>query len=351
MRRVAETRNPVIDKFGTGKHGFTGGNPQTGTPATTPGFEWFDSIQEELANVLEENGVTLDPVNNKQLAGLLTGFAQQKNAVMVYPSVPAEKKGDIIYIAGQGLMKWNTDINNYLIVIQTSFQNGVVLEWVSENSIKVNTGAVRDSTNHYDIVLTAPVTETLTSTANNAWYHAFVCTNGVDQKVFFDSNLTPTLPAGYHVYKRLGSVKTDSNGVILKFSQHGKTFVFDMPIREIVIINNQANINACDGKTYTVSSPPNLPVKLRTSILLTGNEPRIHLRDPSQPAVNIGRIASQWSNYVAGQGVTFTGMEGVMTYSEVALKNNAVALDVSLAASDATIPPYFILSTISYEEI
>jgi len=67
MQRVGPGRNPALDKFGTGKHGFTAGNPQTGTPATTPGVEWFDAVQEELARVVEGAGMTLDPARHDQL--------------------------------------------------------------------------------------------------------------------------------------------------------------------------------------------------------------------------------------------------------------------------------------------
>jgi len=37
---------------------FTGGNPGGGTPATTPGFEWFNSVQEELIGLILRGGIT-----------------------------------------------------------------------------------------------------------------------------------------------------------------------------------------------------------------------------------------------------------------------------------------------------
>lgn len=67
MQRVANSRNPAKDKFGAGKNGFQGGNLAAGQAATTPGFEWFDSMQEEMAGVIEAAGITLDATKFNQL--------------------------------------------------------------------------------------------------------------------------------------------------------------------------------------------------------------------------------------------------------------------------------------------
>jgi hypothetical protein len=37
---------------------FTGGNPGLGQPATVPGFEWFNSVQEELIHIIMRGGIT-----------------------------------------------------------------------------------------------------------------------------------------------------------------------------------------------------------------------------------------------------------------------------------------------------
>ena len=46
MHRI-DTSTAKKDKFGTGKNGFTGGNPQTGELPTALNAEFFDSVQEE----------------------------------------------------------------------------------------------------------------------------------------------------------------------------------------------------------------------------------------------------------------------------------------------------------------
>ncbi|MGY8624171.1 phage tail protein [Chromobacterium violaceum] len=75
MRRVGDNRNPVRDKFGAGKHGFGPGDPQTGQPATTPGYELFDSWQEEIASVVEGAGFALKPDQNNQLLQAIRAIA------------------------------------------------------------------------------------------------------------------------------------------------------------------------------------------------------------------------------------------------------------------------------------
>ncbi|AKA37690.1 gp53-like domain-containing protein [Yersinia ruckeri] len=66
MHRI-DTPTAQVDKFGAGKNGFTRGNPQTGVPATALDDDYFDSVQEELAGVIEGAGIVLNKANRAQL--------------------------------------------------------------------------------------------------------------------------------------------------------------------------------------------------------------------------------------------------------------------------------------------
>lgn len=66
MHRI-DTPTAQKDKFGAGKNGFTRGNPQTGTPATDLDDDYFDTLQEELAGVVEAAGIAPDKTKRNQL--------------------------------------------------------------------------------------------------------------------------------------------------------------------------------------------------------------------------------------------------------------------------------------------
>lgn len=66
MHRI-DTSTAQVDKFGSGKNGFTGGNPQTGQLPTALDADYFDTLQEELAAVIESAGIILNKAANNQL--------------------------------------------------------------------------------------------------------------------------------------------------------------------------------------------------------------------------------------------------------------------------------------------
>ncbi|WP_270794492.1 hypothetical protein [Aeromonas sp. QDB11] len=66
MHRI-DTPSRQKDKFGSGKDGFTKGDPQTGTPATEISPDILDAMQEEICNVIELSGLPLKKQENNQL--------------------------------------------------------------------------------------------------------------------------------------------------------------------------------------------------------------------------------------------------------------------------------------------
>jgi hypothetical protein len=67
MQRIG-TSTAVAALFGAGKPGFQDGNPATATPATFFNAAWCNSVQEELAELIEACGLTLNPAVFTQLA-------------------------------------------------------------------------------------------------------------------------------------------------------------------------------------------------------------------------------------------------------------------------------------------
>ena len=81
MHRI-DTPTAQVDKFGAGKNGFTAGNPQTGTPATDLDEAFFDTLQEELAAVVENAGIALDKTQKNQLLTALQTSFQSRDATL-----------------------------------------------------------------------------------------------------------------------------------------------------------------------------------------------------------------------------------------------------------------------------
>lgn len=62
------TSTAVPDMYGPGGAGFRDGDPLSGTPATRLNAEWFNSVQQEILNAIEDAGLTPDQNNLTQLA-------------------------------------------------------------------------------------------------------------------------------------------------------------------------------------------------------------------------------------------------------------------------------------------
>ncbi len=70
MQRIT-TPTREVDKHGLGKDGFKGGGPPDATQLEP---EWFDNMQEEVANVIEGQGVVLDGLILDQLKQVLDDY-------------------------------------------------------------------------------------------------------------------------------------------------------------------------------------------------------------------------------------------------------------------------------------
>ncbi|WP_236207879.1 phage tail protein [Pseudomonas tohonis] len=66
MRRIS-TPTAAQDLFGPGKHGFRNGDPANAILATRLQAEWFNALQEEVASLVEQAGIVLDPEDSTQL--------------------------------------------------------------------------------------------------------------------------------------------------------------------------------------------------------------------------------------------------------------------------------------------
>ncbi|MCM1513297.1 MAG: phage tail protein, partial [Oxalobacter formigenes] len=73
MKRI-DTTTAVPDMFGPGKSGWKNGNKAQGIPATEFNADWPNNVQEEICNVIEAAGITLDGSNRAQLLQAIRGI-------------------------------------------------------------------------------------------------------------------------------------------------------------------------------------------------------------------------------------------------------------------------------------
>jgi hypothetical protein len=85
MQRIS-TATRFQDKFGPGKDGFRDGDPGLGTASTQLEALWFDNAQEEIANAIELEGLTLNPNDMTQLwQAIRGGYVQKAGDTMTGP--------------------------------------------------------------------------------------------------------------------------------------------------------------------------------------------------------------------------------------------------------------------------
>jgi hypothetical protein len=110
------------------------------------------------------------------------------------------------------------------------------------DTLDINIGRCRSSDNTSDLVLSA----LMTKYANTAWnqgtneggldagsiganqtWHVYVISNSSIVDVIFSQNgISPTLPSGYNLYRRIGSFTTNASAQVRQFSQIGNRFFY-----------------------------------------------------------------------------------------------------------------------------
>jgi hypothetical protein len=136
--------------------------------------------------------------------------------------------------------------------------------------------------------------------ANNTGYHFYLIRRtdtGVIDVIFSTSAASPTLPANYTQYRRIGWGKTNGSGQWTKFVQVGNHFQWDNPVLDI-----DAVIGAT-GANSTVSVPSGVKVILKCNIYGidgTAGAPGVYISDPDiadmAPSLTAAPLVQMTSN-------------------------------------------------------
>jgi hypothetical protein len=125
-----QTANKQVDKFGSGKHGFSAGNPSGGVPATYLSQAWCDNIQQEIVNVIEGAGIAVNPGSQTQLFQAIQAIYAGASGNDYKASVRAATVGANITLAGgaPNTLDGVTLVANDRILVKdqtTASQNGI----------------------------------------------------------------------------------------------------------------------------------------------------------------------------------------------------------------------------------
>lgn len=96
MKRI-DTSTASEDENGSGKDGFTDGDPNAvpPVPATVVNDDWFNNVQEEICNAIEEQGITLDAGDKGQLSDAIQNPASVTTASVTTQTASITKSGGV----------------------------------------------------------------------------------------------------------------------------------------------------------------------------------------------------------------------------------------------------------------
>ncbi len=75
------------DLFGSGKDGYTEGDPGVGVPATATTADHLNAIQEEICGVIESAGITLNKADNTQLTTAIQTYSSDYLVLMAIANI------------------------------------------------------------------------------------------------------------------------------------------------------------------------------------------------------------------------------------------------------------------------
>lgn len=144
-------------------------------------------------------------------------------------------------------------------VVLQGYLSGLTLSTAgSSSTFAVAAGVAVDSSNTDFMQLAASISKTTAAwavgtgngaldtgtIANSTWYHVYEIKRpdtGVVDVLLSTSASAPTMPAGYTLKRRIGSMKTNGSGQWIKFSQFGDEFLWDAPVFGDVNLGSYTN--------------------------------------------------------------------------------------------------------------
>lgn len=165
------------------------------------------------------------------------------------------------------------------------FMDGLILSLGAAplTTLNISAGMCSDSTNYYTMTLASGISKRLDlnwtagsgnggldtgARAANTTYHVYLIRNlttGVVDAIYSASATAPTMPTGYTLSRRIGTIITDPATNIRPFNQDGNQITFNPPI----VSHNQIVASQDSDISFAGILPGNLTVEAVGTLFIT----------------------------------------------------------------------------------
>ena len=233
------------------------------------------------------------------------------------------------------------ETNGRLVFSEPNFLSGLTLsnDATSPNTvIDIAPGAAMDSGNAQPMILPSAVTKTIGgvfvagsgnagldsgSVAANTWYHLHLIWGpGKTTDVLLSTSpAAPTMPSGYTLHRRIGSIKTDGSSHMMAFSQNGDEFLWATPPQDF-------GPTTCS--TSAALTTLSTPFGVKTNALITAVLSSVTATTGTYiSSTDVSNISAFPSNYT----VLATGTDNGQGFSSVRTSTSSQVRTISTATS------------------
>jgi hypothetical protein len=205
----------------------------------------------------------------------------------------------------------------------------------SSATMSIAAGQATDSTNALYLVLAASISKTTSAwavgtaaggldtgaIANTTWYHFYLIRRpdtGVVDVVFSTNASTPTLPANYTQYRRIGSGLTNGSAQWTKFTQLGDTFAWTTPA-----ISKSNTTVPITKELITLATPLGIQVRSNIQLLVVNSNSRlVRIYADADDDIAVTDDNATTNNSSASSRITVSKSINTNTSSQVAWRSD-----------------------------
>lgn len=174
--------------------------------------------------------------------------------------------------------------------------------------------------------------------AASTWYNVFAIGKADGTTALFAAtSASPTLPTGYTLKRRLGSVKTDASSHLLAFSQNGDEFYWAASVLDVSV----SSANLSSAVLYTLSVPIGVKVGVIFNFLMNEavNNAEMYFSSPDQndEAASLSAAPLSMSPFTTASNNFFGHINNLRTNTSAQIRARGYASSTSTALKIATL--------------